>query len=172
MMINSRVSLIYVLNEIPRPTLPLPRRVEGNEIARGGQTGRMVTTFGWDALRDLAGFRAPNGCAISFYVNLDPALTPTAGDLATRVNSLLSELGRQVNGDTPPERRKHLRAAADRIKAYFDSELDRDGAHGVAVFASSAEELWRPVLLSDPVEDTLKVGTELYIAPLVPHLGR
>ena len=50
----------------------------------------MVTTLGWEALRELADFLAPNGCAISFYVNLDPALTPTAADLATRVNSLLS----------------------------------------------------------------------------------
>src|SRR3954463_9602657 len=140
MMINSRVSLIYVLNEIPRPTLPLPRRVEGNEIARGGQTGRMVTTFGWDALRDLAGFRAPNGCAVSFYVNLDPTLTPTAGDLATRANSLLSELGRQAGAEAPPERRKHLRASGDRIREYVDGELDRDGAHGLAIFTSNAEE--------------------------------
>src|SRR4029079_7326109 len=103
----------------------------------------------------LADFRAPKGCAISFFVNLDPALTPTAGDPATRVNSLLSELGRHADSDSPPERRKHLRSGGDRIRAYSKTELDRDGAHGLALFASDAEALWRPLLLGEPVTDAL-----------------
>src|SRR5918994_986414 len=51
----------------------------------------MAETVTWDALRELAEFRAETGCAISFYLNLDPSLSPTAGDADTRVSSLLAQ---------------------------------------------------------------------------------
>ena len=46
----------------------------------------MAETVTWDGLRELAEFRAESGCAISLYLNLDPSLSPTAGD-ATRISS-------------------------------------------------------------------------------------
>ena len=49
----------------------------------------MAETVSWDGLRELAEFRAEKGCAISLYVDLDPSTTPTAGDAATRMSSLL-----------------------------------------------------------------------------------
>src|SRR5918994_1177588 len=48
-----------------------------------------TTTVSLDDLRELAAFRAENGCAISLYLDLDPSIVPTAGDTATRVRSLL-----------------------------------------------------------------------------------
>ena len=39
----------------------------------------MAETVSWDGLRELAEFRAEKGCAISFYLDLDPKTTPTAG---------------------------------------------------------------------------------------------
>ena len=51
----------------------------------------MAATVSWDGLRELAGFRAEKGCAISVYVDLDPSVAPTAGDAASRVNSLIHE---------------------------------------------------------------------------------
>ena len=48
-----------------------------------------TTTVNLDGLRELASFRAENGCAISIYLDLDPSIVPTAGDTATRVRSLL-----------------------------------------------------------------------------------
>ena len=48
-----------------------------------------TTTVNLDGLRELAAFRAENGCAISLYLDLDPSIVPTAGDTATRVRSLL-----------------------------------------------------------------------------------
>src|SRR5207249_205279 len=47
----------------------------------------MVT---WSLLRELAGFRAEKGCAISLCLNLDPSEVPTAGDAQTRMNSMLN----------------------------------------------------------------------------------
>ena len=38
----------------------------------------MAETVTWSLLRELAGFRAEKGCAISLYLNLDPSEVPTA----------------------------------------------------------------------------------------------
>jgi len=51
----------------------------------------MAVTVTWDKLRELAGFRADQGCAVSLYLNLDPSEVPTAAGLETRTNSLISE---------------------------------------------------------------------------------
>ena len=55
----------------------------------------MADTVSWDQLRDLAGFRARQGCAISIFLNLDPALAATAPETATKINSLLDEAEKQ-----------------------------------------------------------------------------
>jgi len=133
----------------------------------------MTATVSWDALRDLAGFRATNGVVVSLYLDLDPAVTPTAGDLATRLNSLLAEAGRHLDrGDLNHDQRKSLRADLDRIRRYVDQELVRDGAHGLALFADDCDNFWRPLTLTESVADTVKVNAELYLTPLVPLVGR
>ena len=54
----------------------------------------MAATVSWEGLRELAGFRAQSGCAISLYVDLDPSVAPTAAEAATRINSLLDAGGK------------------------------------------------------------------------------
>jgi peptide chain release factor subunit 1 len=133
----------------------------------------MAATVSWDALRDLAGFRAAKGVAVSFYLDLDPSITPTAGDVATRVNSLLAEAGRHFDrGDLNHDQRKSLKADIEHIRLYTDQELVRDGAHGLAVFADELDNLWRPLTLTESVADTVKVNAELFLTPLVPLVGR
>ena len=60
-----------------------------------------TTTVSLDDLRELAAFRAENGCAISLYLDLDPSIAPTAGDTATRVRSLL-DAGAKSHGASRP----------------------------------------------------------------------
>ena len=73
----------------------------------------MAGTVTWDTLRQLAEFRAAKGCAISLYLDLDPSASPTAGDAATRVNSLVDQ-GSKSNGanrsEQTHEQRVGLRA--------------------------------------------------------------
>ena len=108
----------------------------------------MASTVSWDALRGLAAFRAASGIALSFYLNLDPGLTPTAVDAQTRVNSLLSEAAKQLDReDLTHDQRRGLKADLERIRRYFQQELVRDGAHGLAVFADEGDGLWRPLTL-------------------------
>src|SRR3954454_8427397 len=132
----------------------------------------MASTVTLQELRELAAFRAEKGCAVSLYLNLDPSVTPTAGDVATRLNSLVTYLGRHVDDDTLGNRRKSLRADIERIREFVDDQLDRDGAHGAAIFASAGDNLWRTLTIPDAVPDIARVNSELYIAPLVPLVGR
>src|SRR5712691_10002792 len=130
----------------------------------------MVGTVSWDVLRDLAGFRAAKGVAVSFYLDLDPG---TTAPVATRVNSLLSDAARQLDrSDLTHDQRQGLKADVERIRRYVQEELVRDGAHGLALFTSELDNLWRPLALTESVADAVKVNRELYLTPLVPLVGR
>lgn len=154
------------MGRVPCPTVQILIHVESRAVAAS------VT---WDTLRQLAGFRAENGCAISLYVDLDPSVSPTAGDAATRVNSLLDEGAKSdgaSRGDLTHDQRQQLRADFDRIRHFFAEDFDRDGARGFALFCAGLDNLWQALPVSDPVPDGVKVGRELYLAPLVPLVGR
>ena len=135
----------------------------------------MARTITWDDLRALAAFEAEKGVAISLYLNLDPAITPTAGDAHSRLNSLLDE-GAKSDGANGRElshgQREGLRADFERIRQYVDQEFTREGARGLAVFCDSLDNIWRPLALTEPVADEIKVNRNLYLAPLVPLVGR
>jgi peptide chain release factor subunit 1 len=132
----------------------------------------MTRTISIDALRELAAFRAERGCAISLFLDLDPSISPTAGDVAARVRSLLSEGQRRLRSDLGHEEREGLRADLRRMERFFESEFDRDGAVGFALFVAGPDDVWQTMPLAGRVHDGLKIGTEFYLAPLVPLLGR
>jgi peptide chain release factor subunit 1 len=135
----------------------------------------MTASLSWDGLRDLASFRAENGCAISVYVDLDPSTSATAGDLATRINSVLDEGEKQLGAerkDLAHAQREALQSDFQRIRRYFEDDFDRDGVHGAAIFAAGLDNLWRPLTLSERVADEVKIARDFYLAPLVPVVGR
>ena len=134
----------------------------------------MAATVSWDGLRELASFRAEKGCAISVYVDLDPSVAPTAGDAASRVNSLMheGEMRAEAAHELTHEQREALRADLTRIREFFEREFERDGSRGVAVFSAGLDNAWRTLPLGDPVADKIAVGREFYLSPLVPLVGR
>ena len=133
----------------------------------------MASSVTWDALRELAGFRAEKGYAISLFVDLDPSVSPTPGQAQTRVHSLLDEGEKRTDGARQThEQRLGLKADFERIREFFAEGFDRDGARGYAVFCAGLDNLWQTVPLSEPIPDEVKVGQELYLAPLVPLVGR
>ena len=129
----------------------------------------MVT---WPLLRELAGFRAEKGCAISLHVNLDPSDVPTAGDAQSRMNALLNAAEKTDRTDLTHEQRGALKADFERIARWFDDDFDRDGAQGLAVFSAGLDNYWRTLQLSEPVPDSVKVGNDFYLTPLVPLVSR
>jgi peptide chain release factor subunit 1 len=135
----------------------------------------MAATVTWEGLRDLASFRAENGCAISFYLDLDPSGTPTPDVVQSRVNALLDEIVRSETanrGELTHEQKQGLRDDVDRLREFFASDFSRDGAQGYAVFCAGLDNAWQPLPLSDPVPDRAKVGRAFYLAPLVPLIGK
>jgi peptide subunit release factor 1 (eRF1) len=135
----------------------------------------MARSITWDELRGLAAFEAENGCAVSLYLGLDPAAATSANDPHTRLNSLLDE-GAKANGanarELSHEQRLGLRDDFERIRRYVGEELDREGAHGLAVFCAGLDNVWRALPLTESVADAIKVNRQLYLAPLVPLVGR
>jgi peptide chain release factor subunit 1 len=112
---------------------------------------------------------------VSVYVNLDPSEVPTPADVETKVNSLLAQAERQLDeqrDQLPREAREALKGDLQRIRAWFDDGFDRQGARGVAVFAAGLDNFWSTLTTPEPVEDEVKVGAELSLAPLARVAGR
>src|SRR5439155_22917055 len=125
-------------------------------VVRIGQRGRLARTINWDELRDLAGFEAEKGCAISLYLDLDPTISPTAGDAATRLHSLLDGATKADGAnrrELTHDQRQGLKADFGRIRAFYESEFTREGAHGLAIFAAELDNVWRPLALTESVPD-------------------
>jgi peptide chain release factor subunit 1 len=132
----------------------------------------MAATVTWETLRELAGFRSGKGCAISLYVDLDPSSTPTAAEMESRMRSLVADAEKRAELQRyAHEQKAALRADLDRIRRWWD-DFDRDGARGVAVFASSLDNYWRALSLAEPVSAEVRLSSDLYLAPLVPLVGR
>ena len=135
----------------------------------------MTGSITWEQLRELAAFRAEQGCAVSLYVGLDPSEVPTAGDLAARTRSLLSRADRQLDerrSTLGHDERRALEADLERIGSWFESEFSREGVRGVAVFAAGLDNLFVTLELPWPVEDDARIAAQLYLAPLVRVTGR
>ena len=135
----------------------------------------MAETVTWDGLRELAGFQAEKGCAISFFVDLDPSIAPTAGDADARISSLLNQGERKAEENSrglTHEQRAGLKNDFARIREFFENDFERDGAHGLAIFTAGMDNVWRPRALIESVPDGVRVGREFHLAPLVPLVGR
>ena len=135
----------------------------------------MAGSITWERLRELAAFRPERGCAVSLYVGLDPSDVPTAGDVAARTRSLLTRADRQLDerrSTLAHDERKALERDLERVALWFEGEFSREGVRGVAVFAAGLDNLFVPLELPWPVEDDARIGGQLYLAPLVPVVGR
>src|SRR5579859_3801832 len=123
--------------------MPLTRMPPGRAL--GGETAGMSVS--WETLRELAAFRARTGCAVSFYLDLDPHVTPTAAAAQTRTRALIDEAHKRAEGTRSKrghEQQASIRAGLQRIERYFDGEFEREGVRGVAVFVAAEDDLWRP----------------------------
>ena len=132
----------------------------------------MAGTVTWKRLRELAGFRTEKGCAISLYLNLDPSEVPTPGDARTRMNAVLSEAEKTDRSQLGHDAREGLKRDFARIARWFDDDFDREGTRGLAIFAAGLDNFWAPISLPETVPDSVRVGRDFYLAPLVPLVAR
>jgi peptide chain release factor subunit 1 len=126
-----------------------------------------------ETLRELSGFRAERGCALSLYVDLEPSVAPTPKDVEARLSSLDTQAERELERQTADHGlRRALRGDVAGVRSWWETEFERNGARGVALFADSLDGLWRALPLPDGVDDAVRVGSRLCVAPLLPLVGR
>ena len=133
----------------------------------------MSITVTTNLLRDLASFRSRIGCALSIYVNLEPSVTPTAPDVDAAFRARLNEAEKLAEGHSVDrECRVALKDDLERITEWWDDDFERDGVvRGLAVFASSTDNLFLVVPLPGAVADATSLGEELLVSPLVGRVG-
>src|SRR5258708_38459940 len=97
-----------------------------------------------DRIRRLAETRAQQGRVISLYVNLDPCEFAAPAARSAEIQSLLDEAERRARKfeDLPRDERLALREDVARARSYFDSDFLAEGAHGLALFASTPANLF------------------------------
>jgi peptide chain release factor subunit 1 len=135
-----------------------------------------VAGMTWEQLRELAGFRAKKGYAVSLFVGLDPSEAPTPAAVGARVNAQLDEahrLAQERRAAMTHEQRDAVNRDLERIRGWFDDGFDRQGGtRGVAVFAASLDNFWSTLTLPEALPDEARIGVELALAPLASHVGR
>jgi peptide subunit release factor 1 (eRF1) len=107
-----------------------------------------MTVISHSHLTSLAEVLDDEETAISVYLDLDPGVTPTAGDLDSRIRSAIVRL----HGLTPEDgdAKRRFEAAVERLESFL-AENDLRGerhVHGAALFAHggdtfAARPLWR-----------------------------
>jgi peptide chain release factor subunit 1 len=134
-----------------------------------------VGTVSWERLRELAGFRAEHGCAISFYIGFDPSTSPTIPDAMTKINSLLDEAQKSsaaTRRDLTHDQKLGLQQDFDRLRRWLTSEFTRDGTNGIAIFAAGLDNFWSVITVPSVLPEGVRVGPDFYLTPLVPLVGR
>src|SRR4051812_17068120 len=115
----------------------------------------MATAVTTDVLRELAGVHASSGWAISIYLAFDPSSTPTIPDVETKFNAMLAQAEKSA---AAARGGRDCRIAVQddlaRLRDWWDDDFERDGARGVAVFASSADGFFRALALARPAGDS------------------
>lgn len=121
-----------------------------------------------ERLRRLAEVRPDTGKVLSLYLNLDPAQFGTAPARSTEVRSLLNHAERLVREEErlSHDERMALRKDLERVRDYLGGELDAKGAHGLAVFCSSAADLFEVIKLPRPVAQDAIVDDIPHVEPL------
>jgi peptide chain release factor subunit 1 len=125
-----------------------------------------VTT---DRLRRLAHARpGDGGKVLSVYVDFDPSQFGTQPARASAITSALDEAEREVRDASSLEHdvRVGLKSGLERVRNFLQLELDASGAHGVAVFCDSTEELFEALKLPVSVAQRAVINDSPFIEPL------
>jgi len=121
-----------------------------------------------DTLRRLAEAKSPNGAkAISFYLNLEPSEFATPPARASAIRSLLDEGEKKLKEEENGRADRSLRQDFQRVRDFFGGSLPTEGAQGLAVFCSSAADLFEVIRLPRPVQSEVVISDSPFIEPLV-----
>jgi peptide chain release factor subunit 1 len=112
---------------------------------------------------------------ISLYLDLDPEQFPTPSARSTEIRSLVDTAGKQIEAleGLDHEDRIGLRDDLRKVDSFLSSpDAPFKGAHALAVFSCSAEDLFEVVKLSRPVPRQVVIEQTPYIAPMITAVER
>jgi peptide chain release factor subunit 1 len=149
------------------------RKIAGSSLFRGMGAGyredmqaNEVTT---ERLRRLAETRpGDGGKVLSVYVDLDPSEFATGPARATAITSVLDEAERELRDAPALERRARegLRSGLERVRTFLEQEFDASGAHGVALFCDSGQDLFEALKLPVGVGHKAVIDDAPFVEPL------
>jgi peptide chain release factor subunit 1 len=127
-----------------------------------------VTAPDRDELRRLAQIRLDRPVVLSLYLDLDPSEFATPPARATAVRSLLDEAERRLRDrdGLSHQDRADLEASLQQAANLLERELPTEGAHAVAVFSSSAANLFETLRLPRSVRTRVAIGHSPLVGPL------
>jgi len=104
------------------------------------------------AIRELAARRGERAPITSCYLDVDGRRVARHKDLEHEVEVLLKGAKAQANGEAS------VQTDLNRIERLVRSGLDRSHVRGLAIFACSADELWRVIELPVPVHTRVVIN--------------
>ena len=131
-------------------------------------TNTLVLSEAARTLRRLAEIQLDDPVFVSVYVNLDPARFGIARERESQLDSLMHELRSwSLDDSVQHDARTAFEADVDRIEQWTKNEMDAQGVHGVAIFASSGSGLFETVGVAAPVGPSVHVDRTAHIEPLI-----
>lgn len=131
-------------------------------------------SIGVEEVRRLIAHRGRHP-VISLYLDLDPEQFPTPSARSTEIRSLIDTAGKQIEAleGLGHDDRLGLRDDLRRIDTLLSSpDAPFKGAHALAVFSCTAEDLFEVVKLSRPVPRQVVVEPTPYVAPMITAAER
>ena len=121
-----------------------------------------------EGLRRLAELRLDRPVVLSLYLDLDPAQFAAPPARATQVRSLLDQADRRIREmeGLSHQDRLDLARSLERAQELLRGQLDAEGAHGVALFASEPAGLFETVKLPRSVESRVAIDRSPLVGPL------
>jgi peptide chain release factor subunit 1 len=121
-----------------------------------------------ERLRRLAEVRPSTGKVLSVFVNLDPRQFGTAPARDTQVRSVLDHASRLVRerDDLDHDVREALKADLRQVEEALSDGVDAKGAHALAVFSSTAADLFEVLKVGTPIEHEPVIADSPYLEPL------
>jgi peptide chain release factor subunit 1 len=108
------------------------------------------------------------GKVLSLYVDLDPSEFATGPARSTAITSVLDEAERELRsaGGLEHGTREGLRSGLDRVRQFLEQEFDASGAHGIALFCDSGEDLFEALKLPVGVGHRAVIDDTPFVEPL------
>ena len=153
---GQRVGDLLTTGPSPMGAVGMPRPMPAHQLSE-------------DTLRSLSEVEADEPVVVSLFLNLDPSQFAVLPARASQITSLLSDLDAVLNArELSHDAVEALKVDRERIESLLrDDELDVDGASGLAIYSSSALELFKAVKLPEPVDASVHLDQRPILEPVM-----